>query len=309
MAFNKENKITWEELAPSLQELFKGLQTQITNEYERATREEQRIEGRLNYEILRATEREDWLEADYNKLINQIWGSDGRLDEHNITEIWAKLEELEELIDENMKIALFEQINIIWNYPTNSRATDGLLPSEAVPNRLNMHYSKTSTTSGKSDTSLEIGVSRLHGHLILPHSGTVHINIPAVNIIPFGYNPGTSNTELNVQTGIYNYSKPVSNEVRLSGFIASSSNTADQLSRRTNEYGHAGVSFDIPNCSAGEIFAFSIELTGYTELHNFDKNDWQNDNPDFVMSKINGNCQSGAKYYSINQFFQQMSMS
>ena len=100
MAFNKENKITWEELAPSLQELFKGLQTQITNEYERATREEQRIEGRLNYEILRATKREDWLEADYNKLINQIWGSDGRkYPEHDITAIWAAIEELEEKND------------------------------------------------------------------------------------------------------------------------------------------------------------------------------------------------------------------
>ena len=34
MAFNKENKITWEELSPSLQEVFKGLQTQITKEAE-----------------------------------------------------------------------------------------------------------------------------------------------------------------------------------------------------------------------------------------------------------------------------------
>lgn len=32
MPFNKENKITWEELSPSAQELFKNLQTQITNE-------------------------------------------------------------------------------------------------------------------------------------------------------------------------------------------------------------------------------------------------------------------------------------
>lgn len=32
MAFSKENKITWEELAPSTQELFKQIQAQIVTE-------------------------------------------------------------------------------------------------------------------------------------------------------------------------------------------------------------------------------------------------------------------------------------
>lgn len=32
MSFNKENKVSWEELSPSTQELFKSLQTQITAE-------------------------------------------------------------------------------------------------------------------------------------------------------------------------------------------------------------------------------------------------------------------------------------
>ena len=32
MSFNKENKVSWEELAPSTQELFKQLQSQIETE-------------------------------------------------------------------------------------------------------------------------------------------------------------------------------------------------------------------------------------------------------------------------------------
>ena len=304
MAFNKENKITWEELAPSLQELFKGLQTQITKEVERAKSEETRIEGRLNAEINRAKAEERRLQGE----IDDIWGSDGKNTSHDITEIWAKLGEMEETIDENMKIALFEQVNFIWDFTTASPPADGLLPDFTRPNRLHMHYSKCSTTSAKSDTSLEMGLIRLGGVIVLPHSGTCHINIPAMNIIPVGFNPGTANTELNVQSQSWNYSKPVINEVHTSGWMASPSNTPEQLTRRTNEYGHMGVYFDIPNCTAGELFSFSIDLAAYTELHNFNKDDWQNGDPQHFLNKMNGNCQPGAVYYTMYQFFQQMSI-
>ena len=47
MAFNPENRITWEELAPSLQELFKNLQSQITREVERAKQVEEEIKDAI----------------------------------------------------------------------------------------------------------------------------------------------------------------------------------------------------------------------------------------------------------------------
>ena len=75
-----------------LQELFKGLQTQITKEVERAKSEEARIESRLNAEINRAKAEERRLQGE----IDDIWGADGKDTSHDITSIWAKLEELEE---------------------------------------------------------------------------------------------------------------------------------------------------------------------------------------------------------------------
>ena len=45
MAFNKENKVSWEELSPSAQELFKQLQSEIETE------KAQRIKGDSDLEI------------------------------------------------------------------------------------------------------------------------------------------------------------------------------------------------------------------------------------------------------------------
>ena len=69
-----EDKITWDELAPSLQALFKKLQKMIEDE------------------IARAKDAENKL----NIRINNIWGSDGEKSSHDITEIWKNLEKLKE---------------------------------------------------------------------------------------------------------------------------------------------------------------------------------------------------------------------
>lgn len=62
MAFNKENKITWEELSPSLQELFKGLQTQITKERNERIAADNQLRADLNKEI-----------QDRTKADNDLW--------------------------------------------------------------------------------------------------------------------------------------------------------------------------------------------------------------------------------------------
>ena len=72
-----EDKITWDELAPSLQALFKKLQKMIEDE------------------ITRAKDAENKL----NIRINNIWGSDGEKSSHDITEIWKNLKKLKDGLD------------------------------------------------------------------------------------------------------------------------------------------------------------------------------------------------------------------
>ena len=71
MAFNPENRITWEELAPSLQELFKNLQSQITREVERARNEELRLDRKIDDEIARAKSEERRIETKLDKEIDR----------------------------------------------------------------------------------------------------------------------------------------------------------------------------------------------------------------------------------------------
>ena len=81
--FNLEDKITWDELAPSLQALFKKLQKMIEDE------------------IARAKDAENKL----NIRINNIWGSDGEKSTHDITEIWKNLGKLKKDVDDAKKTA------------------------------------------------------------------------------------------------------------------------------------------------------------------------------------------------------------
>ena len=226
-----------------------------------------------------------------------------------LTKVEGELDDVKKSVDDNMKIGLCEQINIIWDYNTNSRAMD--LPGPTYPNRVFIHYSRVSTINAKSDTSLDLEECTVSGYILLPHSGTVHVNFQTINLIPYGYcTGGTANTELNVQSSsLNNFNRPVTNFVTTAGFIAGSGHTTEQLNRRTNDYGHMGLSFDIPNATAGEVFTFRFDIAGYTELHNFKKDDWPNNDADYFVSKINGNCQPGATYYSIPSFFAGMSMS
>lgn len=73
MAFNLEDKIRWEELAPSLQAFLKKLQKMIEDEIARAKSAEKKLSDR----------------------IDKIWGSDGEKSSHDITEIWKKIKKLE----------------------------------------------------------------------------------------------------------------------------------------------------------------------------------------------------------------------
>ena len=68
MSFNKENKVSWEELAPSTQELFKQLQADIITE------RTQRIisDNSLDYEIASLEEELNaYLDQKYNELENR----------------------------------------------------------------------------------------------------------------------------------------------------------------------------------------------------------------------------------------------
>ena len=90
MAFNPENRITWEELAPSLQELFKNLQSQITKEVERAKNEEQRLDRKIDDEIARATNEEQRIESKLNREISRSTQED--------SDIHDELDEIKDLI-------------------------------------------------------------------------------------------------------------------------------------------------------------------------------------------------------------------
>ena len=81
--FNLEDKITWDELAPSLQALFKKLQKMIEDEIARAKNAENKL----------------------NIRINNIWGSDGEKSSHDITEIWKNLGQLKKDIKDAKKKA------------------------------------------------------------------------------------------------------------------------------------------------------------------------------------------------------------
>lgn len=71
-SFNLENKITWLELAPSLQELFKNVQSQIVKERERAKAEETRIEEKLDNEIDRSTKEDTRIDKELTKLAGEM---------------------------------------------------------------------------------------------------------------------------------------------------------------------------------------------------------------------------------------------
>ena len=108
MAFNLEDKIRWEELAPSLQAFLKKLQKMIEDEIARAKSAEKKLSDR----------------------IDKIWGSDGEKSSHDITEIWKKIKKLEgdlgkvggkidgvvDTIAKNLDITSFQAIRILFAY-------------------------------------------------------------------------------------------------------------------------------------------------------------------------------------------------
>ena len=67
-SFNLENKITWMELAPSLQELFKNLQSQIITERDRAIQREKELDKKIDDETNRASGVEGGLDNRITKL-------------------------------------------------------------------------------------------------------------------------------------------------------------------------------------------------------------------------------------------------
>ena len=66
-SFNLENKITWMELAPSLQELFKNLQSQIITERDRAIQREKELDKKIDDETKRAKAAEKTLQDNIDK--------------------------------------------------------------------------------------------------------------------------------------------------------------------------------------------------------------------------------------------------
>jgi len=93
MAFNPENRITWEELAPSLQELFKNLQSQITREVERARNEELRLDRKIDDEIARAKSEERRIEDKLDDEIDRSTQED--------QDIHDELDEIKDQLDPN----------------------------------------------------------------------------------------------------------------------------------------------------------------------------------------------------------------
>ena len=79
MAFNKENKITWEELSPSLQELFKGLQTQITKETQERIIADNKLRTDLNKETADRIAADNQLRSDLNKETADRIAADNQL--------------------------------------------------------------------------------------------------------------------------------------------------------------------------------------------------------------------------------------
>ena len=283
-----------------------NLQSQITREVERARNEELRLDRKIDDEIARAKSEEKRIETKLDKEIDRSTQEDEDIHDE-LDEVKDKLEELEEAIDENMRIVLFDQSNTIWNF--NTQSLDGLMPGPSAPNRVLLHYSDCVTENAKPTTTLRMGLCRLNGYVLAPHSGTVHFNIPCINILPYDFCQGDSNTELNNQSFSSSYSKPVANVILKAGFIAGPNHTADQLARRTNDYGHFGISFDVPNCTAGEGISFEFNISGAVVITNFNKSDWQNGDMNYVLSKLNGNWLQSCTSYNLVPFFQQMSVS
>ena len=94
MSFNKENKVSWEELAPSTQELFKQLQSQIETERTQRIVGDNKSKADINSVINRINQRLkkfDDLKIQVNSIQNKLgtyFDDQGRLTFPNGNKFW-----------------------------------------------------------------------------------------------------------------------------------------------------------------------------------------------------------------------------
>ena len=94
MSFNEENKVSWEELAPSTQELFKQLQSQIETERSQRIAGDNKSKADINSVINRINQRLkkfDDLKIQVNSIQNKLgtyFDDQGRLTFPNGDKFW-----------------------------------------------------------------------------------------------------------------------------------------------------------------------------------------------------------------------------
>ena len=102
MNYSYEGRVIWHDLSPPIQELLKRLSSNLNNT------QNTNFLDLLNQEINRAKKKEQEIYDDLMDEIMAIWGDDGKLSNHNITEIWKKLANMPSNDD------LMDEIRAIW---------------------------------------------------------------------------------------------------------------------------------------------------------------------------------------------------
>ena len=289
MAFNKENKITWEELAPSLQELFKGLQTQITKEVERAKSEETRIEGRLNAEINRAKAEERRLQGE----IDDIWGSDGKNTSHDITEIWAKLgelgdalDDLEDSVDSNMSIAISKGVGI-------RNSLNGRPPQ--APGEWEINVREFTTADAKSSTQATL--KQLGIYVVAAPAQTFTVGIDT-GMIPYGFASAAQHAVTGDSVSISNL-----NYMGYGSIVRQELQEGYEGNPWGYPKGHHLVILTITGpWAVGDPVIIAVETIGYVWLNNFSKDPFPeydiNALPAKIAPLVQGDVYSPAEWAS-----------
>lgn len=202
----------------------------------------------------------------YLPYIGDIWGSDGISTPHDITNIWKKLaeledsiEEMEEDIDNNMAVTLTNQSVVIWDVFTGTTYTDSTSPGNGN-NRAAVQWSALRSDKGSGGVNVG-GDFYFVMSLNLPQ-GTHHISITDVLFLPIGFNDsGTGEDTMNASWNISTAQADITNVTTKMGYH----NANDDINYL---YGHIGYEFDY----TGTRLDFEIRGTGHISLHNFDKN-------------------------------------
>ena len=148
-----EDKITWDELAPSLQALFKKLQKMIEDE------------------IARAKDAENKL----NIRINNIWGSDGEKSTHDITEIWKNLGKLNTAITntttliDDLKDTVNKNVTITIGYYGQSPVAEPEIPGHrSDPNSMGEWLLNPNSEFGKLNVYRHAQITTTEGDIVWP---------------------------------------------------------------------------------------------------------------------------------------------